>query len=267
MVSEVATQNADLDRVLTSSNLMRVTLALLRSDAATPDAVGAALRSLPSDLDVAREQGMRRRDDMLRFLAGRALVLSWAGEFVDPAKVAIECEKGKKPRLRGSDFDWNLSHDHALIGLVTHASQVGIDICCAKSILQDGEDAREVLRPAYSSAFDELEWSYIYDSASEPELLARFAQLWVVKESFVKAMGAGLAVEPRRVHVELKGRPEVTFDGAPLLDWSFHLFSPMDGYWVCVCGHAPELAYSLEWRDWTQLALCLPPRRPLVKST
>lgn len=74
---------------------------------------------------------------------------------------------------------------------------------------------------------------------------SRFFQLWTAKEAYLKAIGRGLAVDPRTVEVAFA-------DGRPVLrnadGWNLRSWEPAPGVWLAVCtdGEPPE---RVEFRE------------------
>ena len=86
------------------------------------------------------------------------------------------------------------SGDHGLIA-VARAAQVGVDI--------EEMSAREGLRALAASVFSEEEMQDLHE-VSDSELAVPFLTCWTRKEACLKALGVGLTVEPKAVHVGIR---------------------------------------------------------------
>jgi 4'-phosphopantetheinyl transferase len=140
-------------------------------------------------LDV-REQARAARfvhpRDRRRYIVSHAVVRTVLGRYVGVPARALRFEAGPagKPRIDGTGLEFNLSHsgDRALLAM-THAGPIGVDV--------------EAIDPAVGDAI-----SHRFFSAAEREALmhtardcrlAAFFRCWTRKESFIKAIGEGLA--------------------------------------------------------------------------
>ena len=85
-------------------------------------------------------------------------------------------------------FDFNVSHDGdwTIIGFHVH-SLFGVDIMDVRRVFEFDE-----LRDQFSS----LEWDRI---EAAPDRAREFYHHWCLKESYIKAVGTGLSIEPHRV--------------------------------------------------------------------
>ncbi|KAL8445425.1 hypothetical protein Emag_005111 [Eimeria magna] len=63
-------------------------------------------------------------------------------------------------------------------------------------------------------------------------------RVWTVKESFVKALGTGMYIDPQRLECsfDVSGIPTIRLDGAPQTEFSFRLEEEeAPGYVICIC--------------------------------
>jgi 4'-phosphopantetheinyl transferase len=131
----------------------------------------------------------RRDRDRMRFLVSHVLVRAALGEWVNGAPEVLRFEAGPygKPRLAGAPrIHFNLSHSHDRIALaVARDREVGVDV---ERVLRI--DVLGLARRFFSRA----ECAKL--AATDPaEQTLAFYRCWTRKESFVKALGAGLSYQ------------------------------------------------------------------------
>ncbi|KAL7066984.1 putative 4'-phosphopantetheinyl transferase [Cryptosporidium serpentis] len=176
--------------------------------------------------------------DKKRSLISRVLSRYCISEYsgLDPSKVNIYRTHGKKPRWdiskgelskipnhkyltysnteedMGTYLNFNISHDEEVVVVAISKYIVGIDImksCIPSRIINQVKESstnlkdieikgREKLFNNLHNAFDKFEWEYIDKDVK------KFMDLWTLKECFVKCIGAGLQIEPKRLHLEIK---------------------------------------------------------------
>ncbi|WP_163620761.1 MULTISPECIES: 4'-phosphopantetheinyl transferase superfamily protein [unclassified Microbacterium] len=101
--------------------------------------------------------------------------------------------RGVKPRLEGSTLDVSIAHagDRLVVGVVEHGL-IGVDIELVAPVFDQPALVRRLCTPAERRHADGLE------AAGRRAWLT---QLWAVKESYAKAVGAGLALDFRQLAV------------------------------------------------------------------
>ena len=117
-------------------------------------------------------------ESLIRMLACQALA-------IDNASIEFAANPFGRPYLSGFQkvFDFNLSHSGEWVLCAVGQPAIGVDIERIQPI--DLELARR-----YFSAAEYRRW--LGDPASQR--LARFYELWTLKESYLKAVGKGLAI-------------------------------------------------------------------------
>jgi 4'-phosphopantetheinyl transferase len=125
-------------------------------------------------------------------------------------------------------------------------------------ITKDTADTKEI-RPhvhvwyAVTERLAESAMAETRDLLSPAECGTRFIELWTLKESYLKAIGAGLSNPLNDFGFELKGSSALVFNappGAARADWQFALFAPSTahrmasafaaiGRWTTPCGAGP----------------------------
>jgi 4'-phosphopantetheinyl transferase len=205
---------------------------------ARPNRIAAGLALLrPHELD--RYGRFRHDTDRLMFLLGRVMARVLVGRMLDVAPDAwpwCEGDRGR-PEIAGSTtVSFNLAHSGGLVACaVSRDALVGVDLedrarpqlaealvarCCtadeARDIAQQGEAWRD-----------------------------RFLQYWTLKESYVKAVGLGIATSLTQVGFRLGPPPVPLFSGALAgadAGWTFELrtLSPAHFLAVAIRPHVPS---------------------------
>jgi 4'-phosphopantetheinyl transferase len=158
----------------------------------------------------ARARRFRFRADALRCLAGEALVRQALGELHGWSIAGRPWATGPegKPQLAGEPgIHFNLSHSGPWVLCAVHHGPVGIDVeevrprepLCAERIMAP-EELGPFLRLPPLAALD------------------YFHRLWTLKESLLKATGAGLGLDPRGIRLDFGGR-RITAAPAALGGW------------------------------------------------
>ncbi|HEX8101068.1 MAG TPA: 4'-phosphopantetheinyl transferase superfamily protein [Solirubrobacteraceae bacterium] len=155
-----------------------------------------------------------------------------------PADVAIRRDAAGRPFLDppGPDFSVSHSGDVLLVAVAAGEGRVGADVERLRQRPRMERMAEARFPPPVAAA--------IRAARDERERLARFYAFWTAYEAFAKALGTGLALDPRRLDVTPAGD-----DGALSLShptagkgpWTGrHL--PLDGALACVVAAAPRCA-------------------------
>ena len=128
---------------------------------------------------------LKRRDDKIRSL-GAGVLLSRALKSVGVDENAeISVDKNGKPFLKDAkNVNFNLSHSGKLVMCAISEFEVGCDV----ELVKDGRiDVAERF-------FTVAEREFITAGDGEKNKNERFFRLWTLKESFIKANGAGLSL-------------------------------------------------------------------------
>lgn len=121
------------------------------------------------------------------------------------------------------DFHFNWSHSGEYVMLAVSDAEVGCDI----------EQIRPVRLKIPMHVFDFREYER-YAACAEEERDVLFFRYWVLKESFMKATGRGLALSPSSFRIELDPPIRVIEDGAQQ-DYGFLEGSSIPGYRYAAC--------------------------------
>ena len=141
--------------------------------------------------------------DRRQFIVARGLLRTLLGGYLGvlPANIKFDFEKFGKPFLHQEKakscerLHFNVAHsgNHILFGFSSDG-ELGVDV----------EELRIRRKPLLDLADSictskELEWINGLDPAAAEIALTR---LWTAKEAFLKAIGSGLQVEPKRIEVQ-----------------------------------------------------------------
>ncbi|MDR1974800.1 MAG: 4'-phosphopantetheinyl transferase superfamily protein [Bacteroidales bacterium] len=138
-----------------------------------------------------RYNSFRNKKAQNLFLIGRTLVRTeLEKKYGLPYDIHFEIEQNGKPILKDSNIFFNISHSNDYVAVAFAKTPTGIDMektveMPRQTLLSMGE---KVFSPKEMSMM--VEWA---DRAKDEELQKIFTQMWTIKESFVKATGAGLA--------------------------------------------------------------------------
>lgn len=176
----------------------------------SPELARARYLALLSEAERKQHDRFRFDDDRHTYLVAHALVRTTLGGMLGepPEQLAFEIGEHGKPELKHeahADVRFNLSHTRGLVACgVTRSDDIGIDVeqidrkleidTLAGSVLS--EDERAALVPLVGSARRE-----------------RFFRHWTLKEAYVKAVGRGIALPLRSLHVEIAAAqaPQLVF--------------------------------------------------------
>lgn len=171
----------------------------MTADLDPPPAVLASLaaRLAPAELDRARR--FRAEADRRRSVAARGWLRSILGLCLGlpPAAVPIEEAAGGKPAVVGGPtLHFNLSHAGDVAVVAVSGRAVGVDV----ERLDAAEDCQELV-PTVCTAREALRLRAL----APGDRRVGFLGYWTAKEAYLKGLGVGLALEPRRVEVEWLG--------------------------------------------------------------
>jgi len=153
------------------------------------DADGQALGDLLSPNEWIRAQRFHFERDRVRFIAGRGLLRTILGRYldVDPRDLRITPGPHGKPELEGiaTSLSFNLSHsDDLMLLAVTHARAVGIDL----ELMRD-----DVPFQTLADYYFEPEDAWHLRLLPPAERADKFYDLWTSTEAQLKASGLGLS--------------------------------------------------------------------------
>lgn len=164
-------------------------------------------------------------DRRLSLLSGLLLeyALNDAGE---KNRELYEDEYGK-PHVKDCDIHFNLSHSGNVAMCVVSKYPVGCDV----------EQVREIDLKIAKRYFCEEETKKIFSFTKDSDRLDAFFRLWTLKESYVKAVGKGLAIPLNSFRVNLDDKPKIDGENQEFFFGEFNCF---DGYKCAVCATASK---------------------------
>jgi 4'-phosphopantetheinyl transferase len=130
--------------------------------------------------------------DHFRFVAAHAALRRILARYAHeaPAALRFALDDNGKPYLsapRCADFGWNLSHSGDLAVVAVAAGAVGVDIECERPLPDLPALAQRCLTAAEADTLA---------ACDESARVAAFLRVWTRKEACLKAIGAGLELEP-----------------------------------------------------------------------
>jgi 4'-phosphopantetheinyl transferase len=159
-------------------------------DEATP-AAAADLALLDTSERARADRFMRERDRVLYVAAHAALRRVLSGETgIAPATLAFTAEPAGKPLLLGPGPAFNISHTRGHVLIAVSDRPVGVDV----EVLRPLDDASRLARRVMTDA-EFAGWLALPADLKIPA----FLRMWCVKESWLKARGMGLHIDPASV--------------------------------------------------------------------
>lgn len=141
------------------------------------------IRDLVTSDEIAFSEGLRGEGQKNTWLSCRATLRLALGFYLSKKPIEIEFSKSRFGKLYFPDTDlfFNVSHSQRafLLGF-NPGGRIGIDI----ELMNGTEDLPSLVTYAFSTA----EANYYRNS----EDAKRFAEIWTLKEAFLKAVGVGL---------------------------------------------------------------------------
>lgn len=129
-----------------------------------------------------------RLDLQKKFVKTRGVLRQILASYLDlkPQKIIIKTAKYGKPYLTNDALNFNLSHTgNQFVIAVSDTGNIGIDI-------EQYRD-RKSISGLVEKCFSKIERDY-WNNLSEQQKNIMFYRFWVRKESFVKAVGRGIAL-------------------------------------------------------------------------
>lgn len=161
------------------------------------------------------------------------IVREWLARYLCTAVADVHVESGpnEKPRLRGGNLHFNVSHSgDAMLLAVSRHHEIGVDIEITQRSRRVVELAERWFDPIEAAALRAL-----------PELLRQraFLNLWTCKEAALKADGSGIASGLHRIVFSMAETGEI--DGAIDRSWNVVRLEPAPGYIGAVAWQGPEM--------------------------
>ena len=177
---------------------------------------------LLSEAEYARVMRFVKMEDRCRSIGSIFLQKTVLAQLtgVDQSNILFQKNKYGKPMLQKGVSKqlicYNVSHDSDFVVLgYSRKYLFGIDIMDISNVIEVKE-----LR----GSFSDWEWNWLHGGTFS--LLKSFYLLWCLKESYIKAVGLGLSIEPHRISFVLT--PNKTWIGSldkkALEGWIFRTF-------------------------------------------
>lgn len=187
--------------------------------------VYARLYAAASTERKAKIDRYRFERDRLQSLCAESLLLNALQEYgYAPDTSAVRHGKNGKPYLADAKgFYFNLSHSGDYAMLAVSDAEIGCDI----------EQIRPVGQRVMKRVLTPDEYALL-EAVPEADRDARFFRYWVAKESFMKACGDGLSMDPTSVRIDFGPPARAIGSGASgtLALWEG---SSLSGYRYAVC--------------------------------
>jgi 4'-phosphopantetheinyl transferase len=191
------------------------------------------LEALLTDEERLSLTRLRVEDDRRRRLVGRGLLRAILSRLIgsDPG---IVIAAGGKPKLRGGELEFNVSHSGALILIAIGSAPVGVDVERVRDL---GSDLESVTSAHFSA-----------DEQGRCRGGDDFFGIWTAKEAVVKAAGGGLSMPLASFSV-----PELSSAFLPVAgfeEWSVRMLTPpREGYRSAIATSTRETESGLAIRD------------------
>jgi len=166
----------------------------------SPELARARYLALLSETERKQHDRFRFDDDRHTYLVAHALVRTTLGGMLGVAPEVLTFAIGEhgKPELTYAehpDVRFNLSHTRGLVACgVTRSDDIGIDV--------EQIDRRLEIDHLAGSVLSEDEQAALVPLAGSARR-ERFFRHWTLKEAYVKAIGRGIALPLRSLHVEI----------------------------------------------------------------
>lgn len=189
----------------------------------------------------------RKLEDQLRSLCGELLLLAYASVHlgISYSRLVKKYNAYGKPELAFyPSLHYNISHSGDWVVAAFASDPVGIDI---ESIVPINMSIAE--RFFSASEVDVLK------NAEKEHQQSLFYDLWTLKESYIKAEGAGLSIALDSFFFEFKEHNKVQFyrSGESDSSWYFKRYTIDPGYALAVCGRDPNFPEQTKTIHWETL--------------
>lgn len=190
------------------------------------------------------ERALRFRFDRERklFLIARALLRSTLSRYVGihPAQWRFGTERHGRPIIlnqSGLALSFSVTHTEGLVAVaISRHRMLGADGECSLDRKAPLEIMEHVLTPAEAAELESL---------PEVERSIRFFEYWVLKESYVKAIGTGLSFPLRECRFDLQHAASISLVSAAghrhvNADWYFWLLRIAGRFVLSICAQQRE---------------------------
>ncbi|GIP42631.1 hypothetical protein J45TS6_10900 [Paenibacillus sp. J45TS6] len=196
----------------------------------------------------AKIQKFRQPEDQLRTLCGELLLQRYALERwgIPPSGLVKKYNAYGKPELAEyRSCHYNISHSGDWVVAAFDYNPVGIDI----------ESAANPIEISIAERFFSPTEVSLLQEQNEEQQQSLFYDLWTLKESYIKAEGAGLSIPLDSFSFEFQEHNKIKFyrSGKPDTSWDFKQYRIDPGYALAVCGRDPVFPEKIETIRWDKL--------------
>src|SRR5579862_4512006 len=198
----------------------------------------------------ARQQHFHFQEDRRDFASAHALLRHSLSLYSDisPEAWRFRVAANGKPSLlrdrnqKGNSFGFSLSHTRGLVACAIGTRLVvGVDVERVDRTVDIDSIAPLCLSPSELDALMRC---------PAPERQARFIELWVLKEAFVKATGKGLSdLKESSFTLRDDGGFRLISPSNNVGGWHFELFRPTDQYRLAVAVYSSSVKVIAQWTD------------------
>lgn len=223
-----------------------------RADLDLPDRQSECLETFLSQDEITRANKFRFARHRRRFVVARGILRQILGSYLNiaPQNLVFTYGDNGKPELKPVtelclQFNISHSHEYALFAF-TLKHLIGVDL----EYLRPVPDALKIARRFFSSR----EYQMLLETETEKQAQL-FFRLWTAKESYLKAIGKGLADSLANV--------EIAFDSTDSLyllaieqkseassDWSVYSCTPSTNYLAAIAIKASGLKQNIDYWHW-----------------
>lgn len=189
----------------------------------------------------------RKLEDQLRSLCGELLLLAYASVHlgISHSRLVKKYNAYGKPELAFyPSLHYNISHSGDWVVAAFASDPVGIDI---ESIVPINMSIAE--RFFSASEVDVLK------NAEKEHQQSLFYDLWTLKESYIKAEGAGLSIPFDSFSFHITDPNHIELHRSDCIDtsWFFKKYDIASSYALAVCGRQPHFPEHIEIKKWDTL--------------
>jgi|GEM_PF-993772 len=241
-----------------------------------PSQITSLWLSLLDQQELSRFSRRAKKAAKLEFLVSHGLLRLILSVYLDipPASIIFEIGKNGRPELKAENsVTFNMSHSGGWVAIgVTRNNliKLGVDIELIDQTTQSLKVAKRF--------FSKYEWDQL-NRLSGQQQQRRFFELWVLKESFVKAIGKGITWPLDQFYFDFSRDNEIVFSdlskkGKSQQAWQFKLLEPVENVMCGVaCQHPETDSFSIqifeiyltkEYPRYSNLACFIDDIQPLV---
>jgi 4'-phosphopantetheinyl transferase len=204
--------------------------------------------------------------DRLMFIAAHAMLRAALSDYeqVPPGTWEFDRIGNGKPVLAARHRDialtFNLAHTRGLVACaISRGADVGVDVEPVKSRPHALDIATRFFSPA------EVEQ---LSACTGTDRDVRFIEIWTLKESYIKALGEGLAHPLGGFGFSFDEGPSFRFEparGGDAAGWQFELFAPTPGHRLAVAVRSGPTPYTItSWSSHDAARTAIAPLRRMA---